>query len=496
MVVVRNIELYVVRHGERQDEAIRREFRSWQAAKTHHRRSIERGTPALPATDSLDPPLTARGHRQAHAAFSRLFGVLRRGDGPRRIAVVCSPLRRAVGTALMIGTVGVDAGQSGNGEPLLEFPRHRSGANSDGHDGAIPITVLNGLGNSAAAVSKRGGMEELVPKGFIRCAGMGSNDGTDASPLARALSSMPVHRQQNEPCAQHSGGKPIRFWKRHEDKTGKSWLSSPVSKPLRPVVPDEDQRGGNDGFSYPSRQSPRGTPLLPPKNPLSAVDEAVAMAADRRCNVCIVVAHRETIRDLAAERCGYFGSLSTPYCCVGSFGVSLIAGAEGGRAGVGEDSGATCAKYHFHNVWSTETFGTQAIPRHFPSPPTNSSSSSCSVVFLVSGEIGSPHCVCTIRSNLQKGELGSQVWLSDAEEPTLRRDLRKRTKTEGFCLETKILTGREEWEQLLTRQTGGVLKGWTGWQLPDGRIKILQLETNTMIGRPSATIEWIIRIIL
>uniref|UniRef100_A0A7S4AQW6 Phosphoglycerate mutase family protein n=1 Tax=Pseudo-nitzschia australis TaxID=44445 RepID=A0A7S4AQW6_9STRA len=482
----RRIELYILRHGEREDEAIKKEFYSRRA-----HRSVERE----PTTDSRDPMLTGRGHCQAYESFARLTDTLLfdDGGGPRKIAVFSSPLRRVVGTALMIGTVST---QSKN-KIMLEFPsiseKNRSGTNGDAI-GSIPVTILNDLGNSAANIFKYGGVQELVPKGFLRCASMDANDGTDASPFVRAVTSMPVNQLMEYDKIKNC--KPVQFWKRRQDEAG-SWLYSPMSKPVNPVSQNKWQ--GGDGFCYPSTSIRKNHVLLLSKNPLLAIDEAVVATADRGCNVCIVVAHRETIRDLAAEKCNYFGSLPTPYCCIGSFAASIA-------AGVTDDDdiqGAATVKYHFHNVWSTEAFGTLAIPRYFPhiggSSRMGSSSSSSSVMLLAPG-YSAPHCICTIRSALQEGQLGSQVWLSDARKFKASKDVRKRHKSKSFRLEMEILSGHKEWELFWTGLGAGTMKGWASWELPNGGVNILEVETNASVNKgrqkSSGTIDMTVRAML
>eukprot|EP00536_Pseudo-nitzschia_multiseries_P000857 jgi/Psemu1/1980/gm1.1980_g len=382
----RNIELFIIRHGERLDEAIWRDFDS------KHSNARTQAQTRRAATDSFDPLLTARGHRQAHDAFDRLTATLlsedngRSNDTPRRrIAVFSSPLRRVVGTALMIGTVSIGGNNHGddnnnnnnnnnnndndnNSDGTLEFPPV-PGDDSDA-SGAIPVTILNDLANSAAAVFHNGGVEELVPNGFLRCASMESNDGSDASPFVRAIRAMPVTPQMDHRNRNHNHNRtnnndtlhccrPVRFWKRRRCENGPTHYS-PLSEPIRPGM--LGVAAGADGFSYPSTRGRyrRNRPAVPTRNPLLGIDEAVRIASDRGCNVCIVVAHRETIRDLAAERCGRFGSLKMPYGCIGSFAASVSVSVP--------VSSKERVRYRFHDVWPIERFCAHAIPRSFPGP--------------------------------------------------------------------------------------------------------------------------------
>ena len=497
-MMCQKIELYIVRHGERQDEAIMKEFYSRQ-------RSVERNLhrtipdppqplppPPPPHTDSLDPLLTARGHAQAHESFAKLTKTLMLSGDRKKIAMFCSPLRRVVGTALMVGTVPIN-------NKMLEFPSLLYDDRSDGNDddddddGTIPITILNDLGNFAAAIYKRGGMQELVPKGFIRCAAsMEANDGTATSPFARAVTSMPTGRMKVR--ANFKSSKPVCFWRYHKDETISSCCYYlPMSKPLYPGSKDEGPH--DNAFSYPSTRNnnnkvsytknaprpPQQPTPPPPNNPLLSVDKAVKMTANRGYNVCVIVAHRETIRDMA-ERCNYFGSLSMPYCCIGSFAASVVKTDDDGDGDDGDYSNnTTTVDYHFHNVWSTEKFDTQAIPRYFPRLTPGISrltSTPSSAMFMVPGD-EAPHYICTVRSTLNEGWFGSQIWLSNTKKLKTSRVHQKRNRSEkSHCLQMDIVAGHEEWENYWTKYRGA-MKGWAGWELPNGRVSILELELET-----------------
>ena len=92
------VDLFIVRHGERADEAVSRAY--VQYLEKIPKEKQKHVMPMLPI-DSIDPQLTAKGHLQAYQSFSQLLPAL---EG-RKVAVFCSPLRRAVGTALMMGSV-------------------------------------------------------------------------------------------------------------------------------------------------------------------------------------------------------------------------------------------------------------------------------------------------------------------------------------------------------------------------------------------------------
>ena len=102
------------------------------------------GKIAVPEMDPLDPLLAKRGHAQAKESFNALVEVL----GGRQAAIFCSPPRRAIGTALMAGTVATNDSVSWALPKVTE--------RKDSKDDSIPITVLNALGDFASRVYDSG----------------------------------------------------------------------------------------------------------------------------------------------------------------------------------------------------------------------------------------------------------------------------------------------------------------------------------------------------
>eukprot|EP00978_Attheya_sp_CCMP212_P047943 scaffold452290_cov63-Attheya_sp.AAC.1 len=381
------VKVFVVRHGEREDEAFAQAFLNeqkciWNAKpgpKITFNGAMAKGMiPPVPKTDTLDPLLTARGHAQAQESFSALMNVL----GGRQVAIFCSPLRRAIGTALMAGTV--------VSNDSVSWPLPNVMESNYSTDDSIPITVLNGLGDFASKVYHSGGSSVLVPTGSLRCADMAANNGTHTSPFVQGLAEMPSHKVGGSKEAKN-----VRFWKRDARSGCKVNTFVPMSHPISPSSKSFLQI---DRFpNHPLQRSKKR--LVPPESPLNAVDEAVRLTIDRGCDTCVIVAHREAIHDMA-EMCNYFGHVGTPYCCIGSFD-------------------AVCDKhyhveYNFSNVWAAHNFERKEsiTPRFLLPPPHNGTSS---IMFLIPGK--AHQLICTLDSRLVKGNLSSQIWLNAGEEP-------------------------------------------------------------------------------
>ena len=375
------IKLLLVRHGEREDEA---------EHATH------------PPQDNLDPLLTRRGHMQARDSFRAISRALPENS---RVAVFSSPLRRAIGTSLMLGTVAFDDDKN------IQWS---SPVGDDSVDPrVIPVTVLNGLGDFAARVNRLGGTDALVPQGLIRCGTMPSNDGSEDSPFVRSLRTMPSHSAGRDRKASR-----VEFW---------TPLGARMSRPIDPRCVEYQPETNADKTSelhkqtaYKDalrrtekvrRQSTLGSPLTQakpsPPDPIGAVDEAIRITAARGCDTCIIVAHREGIRDLAAL-CSNVYKLRTPYCCIGSFGATLTA-----RSRVGAASRVT---YNFWNVWPFEAFRAHSIPQPLPHCPG-------SVRLMIFHE-GRVSCICHILTSSWEFSLPHEVWLATVQ----------RTKHDFFCV--------------------------------------------------------------
>jgi hypothetical protein len=411
--------------------------------RAFHEREQKLGlTQSMDPTDTLDPLLTARGHKQAQQSFSSLTSALE----VRKVAMFCSPLRRAIGTAMMVGAVAPNK--------TLSFPQPKRPDQEDNteKESAIPITVLNSLGDFASSISHHGGARTLVPMGALRCASMTRNNGSPSSPFVQALASMPSHE-----CAKDSRQGAVQFWARHEN----NGQYAPMTPPFSPRDKRTKYKQNNEPFVYPDtiwQKKKKKCP--PPPNPIYAVDEAVRLTIERGCNVCVIVAHREAIRDMAEQKCDYFGDrLPTSYCCIGSF----LAEVEPGAA----------IHYSFHNVWDLGRFGKRAIPRFSIPVLTDDTTLASSLMYLVPGK--QMHRICVVRSQLTCGWLGSQIWLT-AEWQSTRPANPHQPRT---ILDLDIAEGTSPgWIKCIgeLRQKGLKLVGTTGWHLGDGRSHVLDIE--------------------
>ena len=288
----------IVRHGERADEAARKNGGSLGPRSRKER---------------LDPPLTENGYRQAKSAFEHILPTL----AGKRVAVFSSPLKRAIGTAMMIGTALEEQQQT-----TIEFV-HRT---SD----AIPIVVVNGLGDCASAVQHVGGASRAVYHRYIDCGAMDGNDGSVNSPMRTCLREMLPTAQAAASRGDNDNdavGTPIQFL-----KEGYEWNSlEPMTEPLsihEPVTPQQQQQqqegsATGDAQSRAPASVYSSSPVFRNEHFIYAANRAVLMATEASCDVCIFVSHREATRYLAWDICRSPDMFSTPYCCVGSFATTV-----------------------------------------------------------------------------------------------------------------------------------------------------------------------------
>jgi Histidine phosphatase superfamily (branch 1) len=210
-----HIEVYIIRHGERTDEAnvkenYRKEDERWNAVPADcfgscPKPTFQQAVPTSlihtpPECDTFDPLLTEKGHYQAQEAWKSVTDLI---PSWKPVAIFSSPMRRAVGTAMMVGSVTTRWNSFPNPRSLAD-PKENESRNA-----VIPITIVNELGDFASAVERRGGAKELVPQSCIACAAMDRNNGDLASPFYQALMKMPSHKV---PVASMDLVRKIQFW--------------------------------------------------------------------------------------------------------------------------------------------------------------------------------------------------------------------------------------------------------------------------------------------
>jgi hypothetical protein len=122
----KRVTVLLLRHGERADEA----FRKNMSLSERKRYALQPKSIRPPVENTIDPQLTAAGYEQARVAWRTILSAIahqRQQQHPdchhtvsnirqeqqlttnsRRVTVVCSPLRRCIGTALMLSSSTLD----------------------------------------------------------------------------------------------------------------------------------------------------------------------------------------------------------------------------------------------------------------------------------------------------------------------------------------------------------------------------------------------------
>ncbi len=284
------IVVFVVRHGERGDEAL---YNSGNRT-TYKNCSRE---------DKVDPSLTVKGHRQAEAALTNLVSALTAAH-IRRVAVFASPMRRALGTIMMlasaIGTVqGMYRATTTNGErenigcsgvsfalPLLETgqqdevcdsPSCRANVPKDAP--IIPVVVHNGLCDCTALVGRLGGHKNVLRAGLIRCAAMVENSMSNRqSPIQKELVSM------TNRAVEALGGDEdlndaylLQFWKIQDEKLLP--MTQPMHLDQRDLLTEEHLEE--------SQRELMPCPVVLDDSE-SPIDQVVRMAMNGGCDACVV----------------------------------------------------------------------------------------------------------------------------------------------------------------------------------------------------------------
>jgi hypothetical protein len=313
------ITILLLRHGERADEI----------------ESFEDSFSSAPLStkESLDPPLTDEGHQQAIEAFEQIIPFLM----GKKAAIFVSPLRRTIATAAMIGMC-----QSTEVE-FMEI-----GENNETVESTLPLIVLNGLSDCAAHVEMVGGAFAAVRKGYIDGAAMAANHIDDHSspstPLQKLLANIPILGNLL---------RPIQFYKEHDG--GFSPMSHPIGCSESATMMNGLPPNPTSTLETSDRELPVNTTPVARRASddcfMATINRLVRIAASRGCHICVVVTHREGIRDMARSAMlhensrGRHPRLSTPYCCIGHFSAEIQANADG------------AIEWKLHGVVPYEEFG-------------------------------------------------------------------------------------------------------------------------------------------
>lgn len=317
------LTILLLRHGERADEI----------------ESFDDSLPSAPRSikESLDPPLTEEGHQQGIEAFERIIPFLK----GKKAAIFVSPLQRTIATAAMIGMC-----QS------TEVDFTVIGGNDETVESTLPLIVVNGLSDCAAHVERVGGAFAAVRKGYIDGAAMAANHiDVDSSPT----SSTPLQQLLASITTLGDLVRPIQFYKEHDG--GFVPMSHPIVGCSESTTLNSLQPSPTTGSTLATRhrESPVDTTPVARRASddcfMATIKRLVRIAASRDCHVCVVVTHREGIRDLARSIMRHENPhhrhprLSTPYCCIGHFSAEIQDNADG------------AIKWQLHGVVPYQEFG-------------------------------------------------------------------------------------------------------------------------------------------
>mmetsp|Transcript_11875 Transcript_11875/g.18218 ORF Transcript_11875/g.18218 Transcript_11875/m.18218 type:complete len:353 (-) Transcript_11875:74-1132(-) len=275
----KEISVLLLRHGEREDEV-----NLYENPEDYK---------LLSKKEKLDPPLTSTGYDQAAEAFSKIFRT-NSSQNEKPTALFCSPLKRTVGTALMVASA-VDNKNNSH----IVLPTNAEGKSSPTN--SIPIVMMNGLCHCAARVYNIGGARVAVSKGLVDCA---FND-TLASTLPSLLRTM---RQGQSLRDGQSLPSTVQFWK-EDSNTSFAPMTDSFSILTNPTMMISENNGEKQHITDDDFHR--------------TVNRAVFQTAQAGLNKCILVTHREGIRYFARTVCRDTSRFSTPYCCIGKFRAKI-----------------------------------------------------------------------------------------------------------------------------------------------------------------------------
>jgi hypothetical protein len=204
---------------------------------------------------------------------------------------------------------------------------------------AIPIVVWNSLCDCAAQIACMGGHRNAIRTGFLHCAATRENcietfatssmqkEWKQMIKRLRATSINGIEKDDDSSPADTKSHS-IQFWKPNDSK---EWV--PMTPELSLLGDDsEDSSTTTTKLQPPPHNMMTRKPLLsstdrePDASSSSpGVNKVVRMSIDAECDVCIIVSHREEIRDLY-QQCGYHrhDGKNIPYCGIGLFQVEQL----------------------------------------------------------------------------------------------------------------------------------------------------------------------------
>ena len=273
-----SLNVILIRHGERADDILKRQGAT------------------VPKEEKLDPLLSGEGFQQARMASEAVFKAL--SQKKRKICLTVAPTRRTCGSALMASVALRDNQQ-------LDFAYREE---TDG----VPIVVINGLSACATQIRKQGPISKLLHAKKLPCASRLENFDSKETPMINAM--------------RHMQEKAI-------DQTNLSSLSlarvqfcgvNRETNCVEPMTPAITAVAMGTPSHLPSPRPYRtGRPLDDDETWMQALDRAACLGAEEDCDTVVVYTHREAIVGLLETCCDNTERLATPYCCVGSFWVSV-----------------------------------------------------------------------------------------------------------------------------------------------------------------------------
>jgi hypothetical protein len=258
-------------------------------------------------------------------------------DSFKRVAVFSSPLRRALGTATMMSSSSCAAVTS----PSFVLPID-SQESTTGTSSYLPIVVWDGLCDCAARVNLLGGNRNAVRTGFLHCAANQDFNDDRTTKLQQALKEM---RQLADTGLEHAPQQscPFQLFKVDDQNA-----LVPMAPPVRFF--------GSRNASSPSEDSSINPAAASCRDEGAPIDQVVRMAIDAGCDACIVVSHREEIRELYRYRCNYQADRrSLPYCCIGRFEVE-------------EEEEESSLRWIMHDVTPFEELTVESVRSMLPLP--------------------------------------------------------------------------------------------------------------------------------
>jgi hypothetical protein len=228
------LTVFLIRHGETIDEVDEEEDdeneeEDDEAQEGDELKKKTKGPKKLRLCEKVDPSLTMNGYLQSAVILTRLLKSLndsiqsKNNDNDdndedvdsnnnsstiRNLACFCAPFKSCIGTAMMMCCSNIHQTEYIN-NMIWKYTRKDTASVPT----AIPIIVVNELGNQVSEINRLGGIQTVIDSGLLHCCASTWNNGCESNTKQNKIPIMKVINQEFK----YNACEPVTEWKNERD---------------------------------------------------------------------------------------------------------------------------------------------------------------------------------------------------------------------------------------------------------------------------------------